>query len=226
MRTLVIALFTMLSVSTMAHQKDKVVLASDSTSGNEFTMNFLVGFNAATKVDEGASFNTFRSFDIALHLISWEHAFDKDRHNIFNAAVGLQWQHYGVKDKCMYDVVNTQDDIQPVPFPAGVDKKRASINIFGFTGTIRYEYNFNEDWAIGFGPVVILNTYMTLSQHYRNGDYDFDITRRHVKPRLFTYGAMVNAKISGFPLYVKYMPCDVLKDGSTKFQSLSFGLFF
>jgi hypothetical protein len=97
--------------------------------------------------------------------------------------------------------------------------------VFSLTATLRYEYNFDNDFSIGFGPVVNFNTYASIKTRYKFLGDKIKHEEKNIRQRPVTIDWMLNMNIAHLPLYLKYSNDDVLKDGGVKFRSLSFGLY-
>ena len=110
-------------------------------------------------------------------------------------------------------------------YPLQVSPDFSRIKVFSLTANLGYTHEFDEDFWIGFGPVVNFNVYGSMLTEYSMHGDDIERLERHIRQRPITIDWMLRVGIMGVPLYLKYSGDNVLKDGGVKFRSLSFGLY-
>jgi hypothetical protein len=110
-------------------------------------------------------------------------------------------------------------------YPLQVSPDFSRIKVFSVTANLSYTYSFDEDFWIGFGPVVNFNTYASIKSEYELLGHEYEVVEKGIRQRPITIDWMLNAEFFNVPFYVKYSDDDVLKAGGLKFRSLSFGLY-
>jgi len=196
----------------------------DQIQYNEVTMHLGLGFTCPTNVDSRVDFSTFRSWEIFATIVQLNRFLDRRQHNFLSLGVGVDWRNYRMTDDQMFTKA-PDGNVTVEKFPLEFDPKFSRIKVFAITATLRYEHCFNDDFSIGFGPVVNFNTYGSIKTRYKLLGDKVKHTEKNIRQRSVTIDWMVNATIAGFPFYVKYSNDDVLKDGGVRFRSLSFGIY-
>jgi len=193
-------------------------------SQNQLSVHLGVGFTCPTHVDERLDFSTFKSWEIFATVVQWDHFFDRKSHNKLSIGLGIDWKNYRMTDDMLF-TKGPDGDVTVAKFPLEYEPKFSRIKVFSLTATLRYEHNFGNGFAIGFGPVFNFNTYASIKTRYKFlGDKMMHV-EKSIRQCPVTIDWMLNMRVAGFPFYVKYSNDDVLKDGGVKFRSLSFGLY-
>ena len=123
------------------------------------------------------------------------------------------------------DNIGRQINVALENYPLQVSPDFSRIKVFSLTVNLGYTHEFDEDFWIGFGPVVNFNVYGSMLTEYSLYGDDIERLERHIRQRPITIDWMLRLGIMGVPLYLTYSGEDVLKDGGVKFRSLSFGLY-
>lgn len=191
---------------------------------NELSLHLGVGFTAPTKADSRLDFSTFKSWEFFATIMQWDHAMDRRWRNKFSLGLGVDWRNYRITDDHLF--TKTSDGHVTLDrYPLEFEPKFSRIKVFSLTATLRYEHDFGDGFAIGFGPIVNFNTYASIKTRYKFLGDKVKHVEKNIGQRPITIDWMLNMRIAGFPFYVKYSNDNVLKDGSLKFRSLSFGLY-
>ncbi len=191
---------------------------------NEISAHLGIGFTAPTKADARTDFSTFKSWEIFATIVQWDHYFDRQRRNSVSLGFGIDWKNYRMTGDTRF-VKAPSGNIALEKYPLQVSPDFSRIKIFSLTANLDFSHEFDEDFWIGFGPVVNFNTYGSiLSEYSLNGD-DIKRIEKHIRQRPITIDWMLRMGIMGVPFYLKYSADNVLKDGGVKFKSLSFGLY-
>ena len=193
-------------------------------SSNAISLHRGVGFTNPTEVDSRVSFSTFKSWEIFATIIQWDHYLDRHERNCFSLGFGIDWKNYRMTDNLFF-TKSPDGDVTVQRYPLEFEPKFSRIKVFSLTGTFRFEHRFDDDFAIGFGPVVNFNTYASIKTKYKLLGDEYKVTEKSIRQRPITIDWMLNATLFDIPLYLKYSNNDVLKDGGVKFRSLSFGLY-
>ena len=191
---------------------------------NVITAHLGIGFTAPTKADSRLDFSTFKSWEFFANIIQWDHAMDRRWRNLFSLGLGIDWRNYRITDDMLF-TKNMEGDVTVDRYPLEFEPKFSRIKVFSLTATLRYEHDFGDGFAIGFGPVVNFNTYASIKTRYKFLGEKQKRIEKNIRQRPITIDWMLNMRIADFPFYVKYSNDNVLKDGGVKFRSLSFGLY-
>ena len=191
---------------------------------NVITAHLGVGFTAPTKADSRLDFSTFKSWEFFANIIQWDHAMDRRWRDIFSFGLGIDWRNYRITDDMLF-TKGVDGNVTVDRYPLEFEPKFSRIKVFSLTATLRYEHDFGDGFAIGFGPVVNFNTYASIKTRYKFLGEKQKRIEKNIRQRPITIDWMLNMRIADFPFYVKYSNDDVLKDGGLKFRSLSFGLY-
>lgn len=191
---------------------------------NILTAHLGVGFTNPTHADERIDFSTFKSWEFFATVLQWNHYLDRRDHNCVSMGFGIDWKNYRMTNDLLFTKA-PDGNVGVEKYPLEYEPKFSRIKVFSLTATFRYEYNFDNDFSIGFGPVVNFNTYASIKTRYKLHGDKIKHTEKNIRQRPITIDWMLNMRIADFPFYVKYSNADVLKDGGVKFRSLSFGLY-
>ena len=204
-----------------------------SVSGNNNKFNWevllggplLIGFTAPTKTATGTEFSTFHSWEFALPFISINQNFDKKEKTRVSLQTFFNWRNYRTTGNMRF-VKNQEGKVLLAPYPAESDPNFSRIKVFSISGALMFCHRFNKDcWGFDVGPVVNLNTYASIKTRYKKDGGKFKEVEKNIGQRKVTFDLMGVIYTPFFNFYLKYSPNDVLKDGSVKFKSLSFGLY-
>ncbi|MBQ3752613.1 MAG: hypothetical protein II864_03590 [Prevotella sp.] len=191
---------------------------------NEITAHFGIGFTAPTKADARTDFSTFKSWEIFATIAQWDHYFERRRRNSVSLGFGIDWKNYRMTGDTRF-VKAPDGNVALENYPLQVSPDFSRIKVFSLTANLGYTHVFDEDFWIGFGPVVNFNVYGSMLTEYSLHGDDIERLERHIRQRPITIDWMLRLGIMGVPLYLKYSGDNVLKDGGVKFRSLSFGLY-
>lgn len=191
---------------------------------NQITLHAGVGFTSPTHADERLDFSTFKSWEFFVNVAQWDHFIGARQQNMISFGLGIDWKNYRMTDD-MFFTKGPDGDVTVAKFPLDYEPKFSRIKVFSLTATLRYEYDFGDDFAIGFGPVFNFNTYASVKTRYKFLGDKMKHVEKNISQRPVTIDWMLNMRLAGFPFYVKYSNNNVLKDGGVKFRSLSFGLY-
>ena len=183
-----------------------------------------MGFTCPTHVDSRVDFSTFKSWEIFATVMQWDHFLDRKDRNMISLGLGIDWRNYRMTDD-MHFTKGPDGNVTVEKMPLEFEPKFSRIKVFSLTATLRYEHDFGDGFAIGFGPIFNYNAYASIKTRYKLLGDKLQHNEKKIRQRPFTIDWMLNMRIAGFPFYVKYSNDDVLKDGGVKFRSLSFGLY-
>ena len=198
--------------------------ASYSRYNNMLTAHFGIGFTCPTSVDQRIDFSTFKSWEIFATIAQWDHFLDRRERNMVSLGLGIDWRNYRITDDLFFTKA-PDGNVTVDKYPLEYEPKFSRIKVFSLTATLRYEHDFGDGFAIGFGPVFNFNTYASIKTRYKLLGDKIKHTEKNIRQRPITIEWMLNMRIAEVPFYVKYSNDDVLKDGGIKFRSLSFGLY-
>ena len=191
---------------------------------NEISTHFGLGFTVPTKADAGTDFSTFKSWEIFATIVQWDHFFERRRRNSVSLGFGIDWKNYRMTGDTRF-VKAPDGNVTIEKYPLQVSPDFSRIKVFSLTANLGFTHTFDEDFWIGFGPVVNFNVYGSMLTEYSMYGDDIERLERHIRQRPITIDWMLRVGIMGVPLYLKYSGDNVLKDGGVKFRSLSFGLY-
>lgn len=194
--------------------------------GTEFILGGagFVGFTAPTHTAAGTDFSTFRSWEFALPFFAFFHYFDKKKRSGITFQSYFNWRNYRMNG----DLRFTKDDDGSVilsPYPEGATPQFSRIKVFSISGALVYNQYFGKKYGIGFGPMINFNTYASIKTRYKKDGGKFKEMEKDIHQRKVTFDWMGIIYTPGPDFYIKYSPNDVLKEGSVKFRSLTFGLY-
>ena len=193
-------------------------------SSNEISAHFGLGFTAPTKADSRTDFSTFKSWEIFFTPIQWDHHFDRRKHNTVSLGFGLNWKNYRMTGDTRFTKA-PDGNVVIEKYPLQVSPDFSRIKVFSLTANLEYVHHFDDDFWIGFGPVVNFNVYGSIKTEYTLFGDEIEKLEKDIRQRPITIDWMLRVGIMGVPLYLKYSNDNVLKDGGVKFRSLSFGLY-
>lgn len=200
----------------------------DDAKGNGFSnaisAHFGLGFTAPTKADSRTDFSTFKSWEIFFTPIQWDHHFDRRKHNTVSLGFGLNWKNYRMTGDTRFTKA-PDGNVVIEKYPLQVSPDFSRIKVFSLTANLEYVHHFDDDFWIGFGPVVNFNVYGSIKTEYTLFGDEIEKLEKDIRQRPITIDWMLRLGIMGVPFYVKYSSDNVLKDGGVKFRSLSFGLY-
>ncbi len=191
---------------------------------NAISAHLGVGFTCPTQVDERIDFSTFKSWEFFATIAQWDHFFDRRHHNIMSFGLGIDWRNYRITDDLLF-TKGPDGNVTVGKYPLDFEPKFSRIKVFSLTATLRYEHDFGDGFAIGFGPIFNYNAYASIKTKYKYMGDKVQRMEKNIRQRPITIDWMLNLRVADFPFYVKYSNDDVLKDGGVKFRSLSFGLY-
>ena len=194
-------------------------------SSNAISAHVGIGFTAPTKADARTDFSTFKSWEIFATIAQWDHYFERRHRNAVSIGIGFDWKNYRMTgDTRFVKAPDGNVDIEKYPLQVSPDFSR--IKVFSITANLGFVHNFDDDFWIGFGPIVNFNVYGTVLTEYSMYGDDIRKLEKNIRQRPVTIDWMLRLGIFSIPFYVKYSNDNVLKDGGVKFRSLSFGLYF
>lgn len=198
--------------------------AKGRTYENAISAHLGIGFTAPTKADARTDFSTFKSWEIFATIVQWDHYFERRHRNSVSLGFGIDWKNYRMTGDTRF-VKAPDGNVALENYPLQVSPDFSRIKIFSLTANLGYTHVFDEDFWIGFGPVVNFNVHGSMLTEYSLHGDDIERLERHIRQRPITIDWMLRVGIMGVPLYLKYSGDNVLKDGGVKFRSLSFGLY-
>ena len=206
----------------------KVGKANDDTKGrgshNVLSAHFGLGFTAPTKADARTDFSTFKSWEIFATLLQWDHHFDRRERNTVSMGFGIDWKNYRMTGDTRFTKA-PDGNVVIEKYPLQVSPDFSRIKVFSLTASLGFVHSFDDDFWIGFGPVVNFNTYASVLTEYTMYGDDIRKLEKDIRQRPITIDWMLRLGLCGVPFYLKYSNDNVLKDGGVKFRSLSFGLY-
>ena len=191
---------------------------------NEISSHFGIGFTAPTNADERTDFSTFKSWEIFATLLQWDHHFDRRKHNTVSLGFGIDWKNYRMTGDTRFTKA-PDGNVVIEKYPMQVSPDFSRIKVFSLTTNLEYNHSFDDDFWIGFGPVVNFNVYGSVLTEYSMYGDDIRKLEKNIRQRPITIDWMLRLGLFGIPFYMKYSNDNVLKDGGIKFRSLSFGLY-
>lgn len=193
-------------------------------SSNEISAHFGLGFTAPTKADSRTDFSTFKSWEIFFTPIQWDHHFDRRERNTVSLGIGINWKNYRMTGDTRFTKA-PDGNVVIEKYPLQVSPDFSRIKVFSLTANLQYVHRFDDDFWIGFGPVVNFNVYGSIKTEYTMFDDEIKKVEKDIHQRPITIDWMLRLGVMGVPFYVKYSNNNVLKDGGVRFRSLSFGLY-
>jgi hypothetical protein len=156
--------------------------------------------------------------------VQWDHYSERSHRNSVSLGVGIDWKNYRMTGDTRF-VKAPDGNVALDTYPLQVSPDFSRIKVFSLTANLGYTHEFDEDFWIGFGPVVNFNVYGSILTEYSMYGDDIKRKEKDIRQRPITIDWMLRLGIMGVPLYLKYSGDNVLKDGGVKFRSLSFGLY-
>lgn len=203
---------------------DKKDDANRRNSSNVLTAHLGLGFTAPTKADSRTDFSTFKSWEIFATLLQWDHHFDRRERNTMSLGLGIDWKNYRMTGDTRFTKA-PDGNVVIDKYPLQVSPDFSRIKIFSLTTNLEVNHSFDDDFWIGFGPVVNFNVYGSILTKYSMYGDEIKKREKNIRQRPITIDWMLRVGLFGVPIYLKYSPDNVLKDGGVKFRSLSFGLY-
>lgn len=207
----------------------KVGKKSDDAKGrgssNSISAHLGFGFTAPTKADARTDFSTFKSWEIFATPIQLDHHFDRRERNTVSLGFGIDWKNYRMTGDTRFTKA-PDGNVVIEKYPLQVSTDFSRIKVFSLTANLGFEHSFDDDFWIGFGPVVNFNVYGSILTKYTLYGDEIKKREKNIRQRPITIDWMLRLGICGIPLYAKYSDNNVLKDSGVKFRSLSFGLYF
>ena len=203
---------------------DKKSDAKHRNSSNEISAHFGIGFTVPTKADTRTDFSTFKSWEIFVTLLQWDHHFDRKKRNTVSLGFGIDWKNYRMTGDTRFTKA-PDGNVMIEKYPLQVSPDFSRIKVFSLTANLGFEHSFDDNFWIGFGPVVNFNVYGSVLTEYSMFGDDIRRLEKDIRQRPITIDWMFRLGLFGIPFYLKYSPDNVLKDGGVKFRSLSFGLY-
>jgi hypothetical protein len=191
---------------------------------NAISAHLGIGFTAPTKADARTDFSTFKSWEIFATIAQWDHYFERRHRNSVSLGFGIDWKNYRMTGDTRF-VKAPDGNVVLEKYPLQVSPDFSRIKVFSLTANLGFTHSFDKDFWIGFGPVVNFNVYGSILTEYSMYGDDIKRKEKDIRQRPITIDWMLRLGIMGVPFYLKYSDNDVLKDGSVKFRSLSFGLY-
>lgn len=191
---------------------------------NEISSHFGIGFTAPTNADERTDFSTFKSWEIFATIAQWDHYFERRRRNSVSLGFGIDWKNYRMTGDTRFTKA-PDGNVVIEKYPMQVSPDFSRIKVFSLTTNLEYNHSFDDDFWIGFGPVVNFNVYGSVLTEYSMYGDDIRKLEKNIRQRPITIDWMLRLGLFGIPFYMKYSNDNVLKDGGIKFRSLSFGLY-
>ena len=185
-----------------------------------------LGFPTGISSEKDVSFSTFKSFEAFVTLFQLEMTKKKSLQT-YSVGFMLDWRQYRFGTNQML-MKNAAENVVLTDFPEGVSSRSTGVNIFSLSVPVLFRQRFGHNSKISFslGPVVNFNVHGSLTNKYKMGDNEYDITTRHIGYRPITVDVMGVLNLNWIGLYVKYSPMSVFKDWrGPKFQSISFGIY-
>jgi hypothetical protein len=147
----------------------KVGKKKDGTEGhsydNEISAHLGIGFTAPTKADARTDFSTFKSWEIFATIVQWDHYFERSHRNSVSLGVGIDWKNYRMTGDTRF-VKAPDGNVALDTYPLQVSPDFSRIKVFSLTANLGYTHEFDEDFWIGFGPVVNFNVYGSILTEY------------------------------------------------------------
>lgn len=188
----------------------------------ECSMRFAAGFNNANGMPHGADVQPFKSWELWWIISDWSFRPWRNNH-AFSAGVGVDWRNYRMTNDLRF--VKDNRSVAFDTYPANSKPEFSRIKVFSVNFPIRYQY---DGKFVGFslGPVINLNTYGSLKTRYTIDGHELKDIDKHVRVTPVTIDFMCTLNFRGGPdFYLKYSPCDILRDGyGPKFKTISFGI--
>ena len=132
---------------------------------NEISAHFGIGFTAPTKADARTDFSTFKSWEIFATIVQWDHYFERSHRNSVSLGVGIDWKNYRMTGDTRF-VKAPDGNVALENYPLQVSPDFSRIKVFSLTANLGYTHEFDEDFWIGFGPVVNFNVYGSILTEY------------------------------------------------------------
>ena len=198
--------------------------AEGRTYENAISAHLGIGFTAPTKADARTDFSTFKSWEIFATIVQWDHYFERRHRNSVSLGFGIDWKNYRMTGDTRF-VKAPDGNVALENYPLQVSPDFSRIKVFSLTANLGFTHSFDEDFWIGFGPVVNFNVYGSILTEYSMYGDDIKRKEKDIRQRPITIDWMLRLGIMGVPFYLKYSGDNVLKDGGVKFRSLSFGLY-
>lgn len=186
-----------------------------------------IGLGTMLEAPDGFDFKLWPSFELGIGVTHDFHPFGKK--NEWSIGWGLNWRHYA-SDNDTYWVKDANNFMGLTPYPAGLEDRYTSLNVFSLQVPLLYTHYFNnkQDWSVTLGAIVNWNVYGTANREFNVNDEDHDINTNHIGQMPFTFDGYVKIGTPWLPdLYVKYSPSKFFRNSrGPKMHQLSFGICF
>ena len=197
---------------------------ADRVYDNTISAHLGIGFTAPTKADARTDFSTFKSWEIFATIAQWDHYFDRRHRNSVSLGFGIDWKNYRMTGETRFTKA-PEGNVVIEKYPLQVSPDFSRIKVFSLTANLGFTHDFDDNFWIGFGPVVNFNVYGSILTEYSMYGDDIKRVDKNIRQRPVTIDWMLRLGVLGVPFYLKYSPDNVLKEGGVKFRSLSFGLY-
>lgn len=167
--------------------------------------------------------NKGKSWEIMLlNAIAYQRSFTPT--DKLSVGIGVDWKNYRLDENMRY-YQNDEGRITIGTYGEEVSKQSSRIKTFAWLVPITYKRNLFSKLWLNVGAVLNFNSYASVKTKYRIGDIKHEHFNDNIRQNVVTCDVMAGLSYSGFGLYVKYSPCNVLKESTgLKFQSLTAGI--
>ena len=191
----------------------------------ESSLHFHLGFAALTSVPDGYSFKTWSSPEVGLGVSA--DYYPNGKRNSFS--IGLEFNSRGYELKGEKYFLKTNGMLALTPYEAGQSETETQLNVFSLGVPIIYNHWFDEkeNWGLSFGAILNFNTGAHASRQYEFEKEEYNVKTKAIGQRPVTVDLIAIISTPVLPIYVKYCPMTMFKDGrGPQMHQLSFGFGF
>ncbi len=137
---------------------------------------------------------------------------------------GIETRRYHMHNEQIYLFKDEHDMIDVTTFPDGAGKRSSNLCLTSLQFPLIFRQSVGN-FKFSVAGIMNINVGGSISNHYRLGDNDFDITTKNIGQRKITFDVMGGICYKALGLYVRYRPQNVLKNGrGPQFNTLSTGI--
>ncbi len=199
-------------------------LGQGKDQNDRWTMHFNLGVNVPTGAPDGVKFAPFRSWEVGWTVGQYDYT-PKNWSTTFSVGLGLEWDNYTLKGHDdMFAKVNDKVVIGNA-YGGNIEDLSSRVHVLALTMPLLIKQRLAKNFAITVGAQLNWNYYSRLTNKYKDGDDECNISTKDIGTRPITVDLLGMVHINRVAVYCKYAPMSALKsDRGPEFQSLSFGI--
>ena len=212
----------------VASNDEEAKTDKDDDDDDPWSIHAQIGINIPLSTPSDVDFAPFRSWEFGITPLQYDYT-PQNSKTTLSAGLGLTFRNYTLSghDK-MFSKVN--DQIVVGQRESNLSDLSSSIYTMGFSMPLLVKQKFGKNFGISLGAQLNWYCYGRVNNKYEIGDHEYDINIKDIGYNPVNVDILGIIHVAeGFGIYCKYSPMNILRSSytdNTKFQSLSFGLYF